>query len=220
MVANMLRGLEARFPWLAAWSGGRLDIELPAFLMSLTFHGLLLMGLAFAGYQAHRDVASSRIPVGGRGQPGAVGFAVSRSGSIGGADGGSADGRFVRPDALADDHLGTEHGGRRAGFGRTGGRDPSTRPGAGEAGCAPGDRGRPAHREHAGPERFHQGQWRRDGRRRGGGRRPDRRRDRPPPGARPDAGRLGLRCIGQPPGRAAAAEQAHRDRLHPHQAAR
>ncbi len=57
MVGNMLRGLEVRFPWLAAWSGGRLDIELPAVFMSLTFHGLLLMGLAFAGYQAHQEAS-------------------------------------------------------------------------------------------------------------------------------------------------------------------
>jgi hypothetical protein len=58
VVANMLRGLEARFPWLATWSGGRLDIEVPAFIMSLAFHALLLMGLAFAGYQVHREAAS------------------------------------------------------------------------------------------------------------------------------------------------------------------
>ncbi len=55
MVGNLLRGLEARFPWLAAWLGGRLDIELPALVMSLTIHGLLLVGLALAGYQAQRE---------------------------------------------------------------------------------------------------------------------------------------------------------------------
>ncbi len=55
MVGDLLRGLESRFPWLATWTGGRLDIELPAFFMSLTFHAFLLVGLAFAGYQAHRE---------------------------------------------------------------------------------------------------------------------------------------------------------------------
>ena len=55
MVGEVLRGLEARFPWLARWFGGRLDIELPALTVSLMVHGLLLAGLAFAGYQVHRE---------------------------------------------------------------------------------------------------------------------------------------------------------------------
>ncbi len=55
MVGEALRGLESRFPWLARWSGGRLDIELPALTLSLLVHGLILAGLAFAGYQAHRE---------------------------------------------------------------------------------------------------------------------------------------------------------------------
>jgi len=33
----------------------RLDIELPAFLVSLAMHGLLLVGLAFVGYHVHRQ---------------------------------------------------------------------------------------------------------------------------------------------------------------------
>jgi hypothetical protein len=52
----MLRGLEARFPGLSSWFGDRLDIELPAFLVSLLIHGLLLISLAFAGYTVHKDV--------------------------------------------------------------------------------------------------------------------------------------------------------------------
>ncbi len=56
MVGHILRDLEGRFPWLAAWTGGRLDIELPALFMSVTVHGLVLAGLAMAGYQAHREV--------------------------------------------------------------------------------------------------------------------------------------------------------------------
>ena len=55
MVGNLLRGLESRFPWLATWTGGRLDIELPALFMSLTVHGLLLVSLAFAVDQVHRE---------------------------------------------------------------------------------------------------------------------------------------------------------------------
>jgi len=55
VVGNLLRGLESRFPWLATWTGGRLDIELPALFMSLTVHGLLLVSLAFAVDQAHRE---------------------------------------------------------------------------------------------------------------------------------------------------------------------
>jgi hypothetical protein len=55
VLSDVLRGLEARFPRLASWLGGRLDIELPAWIMSLMIHGLLLAGLAFAGYRAHRE---------------------------------------------------------------------------------------------------------------------------------------------------------------------
>jgi len=56
VVGDMVRGLEARFPWLSSWLGGRLEIELPAFLISMTMHGLLLVGLAFAGYRVHQEV--------------------------------------------------------------------------------------------------------------------------------------------------------------------
>ncbi len=55
MVGEALRGLEARFPWLARWFDGRLDIELPALTASVMVHGLILAGLAFAGYQVHRE---------------------------------------------------------------------------------------------------------------------------------------------------------------------
>ena len=56
MVGELVRELEARFPWLSTWLRSRLDIELPAFLVSLTMHGLLLVGLAFVGYRVHREV--------------------------------------------------------------------------------------------------------------------------------------------------------------------
>ncbi len=56
MVAEVVRGLESRFPWLSTWLGSRLEFELPAFMVSVAMHGLLLVGLAFAGYRVHREV--------------------------------------------------------------------------------------------------------------------------------------------------------------------
>ena len=56
MRADLVRGLEARFPWLSVWLGARLEIELPAMMLSMAMHGLLLIGLAFAGYRVHREV--------------------------------------------------------------------------------------------------------------------------------------------------------------------
>lgn len=55
MVAEVVRRLSERFPWISAVLGDRPDIELPAFVMSLTMHGLLLMGLALGSYHAHRE---------------------------------------------------------------------------------------------------------------------------------------------------------------------
>ena len=47
--------LETRFPRLLSCLHGRLEIEVPAFLVSLTVHGLLLVCLAFAGYRVHQE---------------------------------------------------------------------------------------------------------------------------------------------------------------------
>ena len=55
MFGDLFRDLEARFPWLSTWLGGRLEVELPAFLVSLTMHGFLLVCLAFAGYRVHQE---------------------------------------------------------------------------------------------------------------------------------------------------------------------
>ncbi len=55
MLGDLVQELQEQFPWTRAWLGNRLDIELPAFLLSLTMHGLLLVGLAFAGYHVHRE---------------------------------------------------------------------------------------------------------------------------------------------------------------------
>src|ERR1700733_6623365 len=56
VVEDLVREFESRFPWLSSWFGDRLDLELPAFLVSLTVHGLLLVSLAFVGYSVHRDI--------------------------------------------------------------------------------------------------------------------------------------------------------------------
>ncbi len=55
MVEDLVREFEARFPRLSSWFRDRLDIDLPPFLVSLTGHGLLLIGLAFVGYRAHKE---------------------------------------------------------------------------------------------------------------------------------------------------------------------
>jgi hypothetical protein len=55
VVADLVRRLETRFPWISTLTGGRPDIELPALMLSLTMHGLLLVGLAFGSYHMHRE---------------------------------------------------------------------------------------------------------------------------------------------------------------------
>jgi hypothetical protein len=56
VLGDLARELEARFPWISSWFVDRLDVELPAFLVSLTMHGLLLVSLALVGYRAHKEV--------------------------------------------------------------------------------------------------------------------------------------------------------------------
>ena len=55
MFGDVFRTLEARFPLMLTWMHARWESELPAFLVSLTAHGILLMCLAFAGYRAHQE---------------------------------------------------------------------------------------------------------------------------------------------------------------------
>ena len=43
---RLLRKLNARMPWLGEWLGNRLDLEVPAYMVSLTAHAVLLIGLA------------------------------------------------------------------------------------------------------------------------------------------------------------------------------
>jgi hypothetical protein len=52
---DLFRDLQARFPWMSTWLGGRLEVELPAFLVSLTMHGILLVCLALVGYRVHQE---------------------------------------------------------------------------------------------------------------------------------------------------------------------
>src|SRR6516225_6956544 len=52
---NSFQDLRARFPRLSTWLGKRLEVELPAVLVSFCFHGILLMCLAFAGYRVHQE---------------------------------------------------------------------------------------------------------------------------------------------------------------------
>ena len=155
MVANMLRGLEARFPWLSSWLGDRLDIELPAFLVSLTFMVSCSSAWRLPVISVHREVASrefksevvdnlvtsestyqdldqSAEPLPAEAAAGS--FAPTLSPTITSAP-SSAGG--VPVSAASD------------------GRDPWHRPGAGEARRAAGDRGRRAHGDHAGPDRLH-----------------------------------------------------------------
>jgi hypothetical protein len=48
--------LAARCSWLSQWFGNRLGVELPPFLVSISLHSLLLVGLALASYQVHQEV--------------------------------------------------------------------------------------------------------------------------------------------------------------------
>ena len=49
---RMAQRIDARFPWLARWLGGRLDIQLPAYGVSLLTHLVLLTLFAMIGYAA------------------------------------------------------------------------------------------------------------------------------------------------------------------------
>lgn len=53
---DLFRRLDARFPGLARWLGGRLDIQVPAIAVSLVTHLLLLMSLGMVGYAAHTEL--------------------------------------------------------------------------------------------------------------------------------------------------------------------
>jgi hypothetical protein len=50
-----LRQLDDRFPALSRWVGGRLDIEVPALMVSVGVHAVVLLVLATAGYAVHTE---------------------------------------------------------------------------------------------------------------------------------------------------------------------
>ena len=56
MLANLLRKLGTRAPWLGTLLGNRLDLEVPAYMVSLTVHALFLVLLALAGHRVHQVV--------------------------------------------------------------------------------------------------------------------------------------------------------------------
>jgi len=56
VLANLLRKLDARAPWLGSLLGNRLELEVPAYLVSLTFHALFLVLLGLAGHRVHQVV--------------------------------------------------------------------------------------------------------------------------------------------------------------------
>src|SRR5262249_32204123 len=56
MGRDWLRQLNERWPALAQWAGGRLEIELPAFLASLILHVLILTALAMVSYRAGAEL--------------------------------------------------------------------------------------------------------------------------------------------------------------------
>ena len=56
VLANLLRKLDTRAPWLGTLLGNRLDLEVPAYMVSLTVHALFLVLLALAGHRVHQVV--------------------------------------------------------------------------------------------------------------------------------------------------------------------
>jgi len=66
VLRERLRRLEARWPGLSSQLGGRLDVQLPAFVVSLVVHGGALTALALVGYAAQTEapkVLESRVLV-------------------------------------------------------------------------------------------------------------------------------------------------------------
>jgi hypothetical protein len=56
VLGNLMQKLDARAPRIGSWLEGRLDVELPAYMVSLTAHAVLLIGLALAGHRVHQAV--------------------------------------------------------------------------------------------------------------------------------------------------------------------
>ena len=56
VLANLLRKLDTRVPWIVSPGGSRLELEIPAYMVSLTVHALFLVILALAGHHVHKVV--------------------------------------------------------------------------------------------------------------------------------------------------------------------
>lgn len=56
MLANLMRKLDTRASWIAGLLGNRLDLEIPAYMVSLTVHALFLIVLALASHHVHQVV--------------------------------------------------------------------------------------------------------------------------------------------------------------------
>ena len=216
---NLFREIEDRFPWLATWLGGRLEVELPAFFVSLTMHGLLLVCPCVRRLSGESRVEREF-------QSGCWSITWSRRirrfriWTRATTAGDDRRGRLVRPQPWLR-------------------RSPRHR--ARPAACPSA---LPERRTQAVPAP-ELASWTSAGRPRWScppprcSARPSRSRATAPSTSaasrgpstgspprssagwsRAHPGRLGVRRLGQPPGRAGAAEQAHRDGLHPHHPAR
>jgi hypothetical protein len=56
VLANLMRKLDTQAPWITGLLGNRLDLEIPAYMVSLTVHALFLVILALAGHHVHQVV--------------------------------------------------------------------------------------------------------------------------------------------------------------------
>ncbi|WP_165234451.1 vWA domain-containing protein [Aquisphaera insulae] len=65
MLAKLVRTIDARAPWLTPLLGGRLDLEIPAYMVSLSIHLTFLVVLALVGHSVHqassKDLAGSMV---------------------------------------------------------------------------------------------------------------------------------------------------------------
>jgi len=56
MLANLLRKLDMRVSWLGTLLGNRLELKVPAYMVSLTVHALFLVLLGLTGHRVHQVV--------------------------------------------------------------------------------------------------------------------------------------------------------------------
>ena len=56
MLAHLLRKLDTQMPWLGTALGNRLELEIPAYMVSLSMHALFLVLLGLVGHRVHQVV--------------------------------------------------------------------------------------------------------------------------------------------------------------------